>query len=91
MTFSPFIPTWRGWLALADWLAVAAIMPLLIPFYDPSGVSPIKISLAFLMAISTGVICFRCLYEGRGIDRFVALLTFAYAVWMFYAFIESIA
>jgi hypothetical protein len=89
-TLSIFIPTRRGWLAIANGFAIAVIIPLLIPFYDPSGVFLPKVIIAALMAVSTGVICLRCLHRGRGIDRLAAFLTAALAAWMFYRFIHSI-
>lgn len=91
MTFATFIPTWRGWLALAVGVAVAVVVPPLIPAYDGPGISPIQICIAVLTAIVTAVVCFRCFHKGRVVDRVVALITAAFAVWMFYVFIRRVA
>lgn len=86
-----FMPTWRGWFALAVGFAVAVVVPTLIPSYDGPGISLIQICIAVLTALVTAVVCFRCFHKGRVVDRVVALITAAFAAWMFYVFIHRVA
>jgi hypothetical protein len=79
MTISIFIPSWRGWLAfavgLADWFCA--------PGYDLPISVPEFISAIFLAAI-TVIVCFSCFRKRRSADQVAAVITAAFAAWIFY-------
>ena len=84
MTISMFIPSWRGWLALAVGLADFILAPAVIPAYDGPGVSAPQFCLAISLAVATVVVCFSCFHKRRGADRIAAVITAAFAAWIFY-------
>ena len=90
MTESPFIPTLKGYLALAALVANVLIVPLLMPAYDGPGFGIARFCVAMVLAVSTTVICLRCLQKGRPADRLAGALSALFACWMFYVLIRRI-
>jgi len=87
MTLSMFIPSWRGWLALAVGIADALFAPAVIPAYDGPGVSVPQFCLAILLAAITVIVCFSCFRQRRAADRVAAVITAVFAAWIFYVVI----
>jgi hypothetical protein len=90
MTASPFIPTLRGYLAFIALVANALIVPLLIPAYDGPGFGVAQRCVAIVLAVSTTVVCFRCLQKSRPADRVAGALCALFACWMFYVLVRRI-
>jgi hypothetical protein len=90
MAYSTLIPTWRGWLTLAVGLALAVIVPALIPAYDGPGISTLQVVIAVLTAVVTAAVCVRCFQKGRAADRVASFVTAAFAAWMLYELIRRI-
>ena len=91
MTLSIYIPTLRGWLALAAGVADAIIVPALIPAYDGPRASILDWSFAVLLAVVTFVLCFRSLHRTRIPDRLAGLVAGVLGIWMLYEFIRRAA
>ena len=91
MTLTPFIPSVRGWLALAIGFGCAVFVPPLIPAYDGPGIGPFQVRVAIVVAVTTLTLCWRSFRSARVVDRVVAALALGVAVWMFYVFINRVA
>ena len=87
MTLSMFIPSWRGWVALAVGFADAAIVPGLVPAYDGPSISFVQWSLAVSLAAVTMISCLYSFRTRRIADRVVAFITAAFAAWLFYGLV----
>ena len=90
MTLSMFIPSWRGWLALTAGIADALLAPAVVPAYDGPGVSVPQFCLAILLAVTTVIVCFSCFHKRRVADRVAAVITAAFAAWIFYVVIALV-
>ena len=90
MTISTFVPSWRGYLALAVGLADGLLAPAVIPAYDGPGISGPQLCLAILLAASTVIVCFSCFRKRHGADRVAAAFTAAFAAWVFYKIIVHV-
>jgi hypothetical protein len=91
MTFSPFIPSLRGWLALAIGFAGVVFVPLLIPAYDGPSVGRLQWIIAVILAVVALVVCWCAFASARVVDSAAAVLALGVAVWMFYVFIRRVA
>jgi hypothetical protein len=86
-----FIPSWRGWLALAAGLADAAFVPGLTPTYFWAGFSVARCSLpVLLLAAATLTTCVYSFRTRRIADCVAAFITAAFAAWLFYGFVVRI-
>jgi hypothetical protein len=76
MTVSMFIPSWRGWLALAFGFAdvVALNSPALLPAYD-AGYSVLRYSLTLFLVGTTAIACSYSFRKRRAADRVAAIIT----------------
>jgi len=90
MTVARYIPTLRGWLALAVGIADGAIVPLLIPAYDGPPTTVFHWAIAALLAFLTGALSFRSFRSARLSDRLAAVLTTGFAAWIFYVFLRTV-
>jgi hypothetical protein len=91
MTFSAYIPTWRGSLAVIAAFVDAMIVPLLIPAYDGPGASILDGCIVILLATVTIVVCFHSLHRTRLPDKFAAIVSAAFSFWIFYGFVRRAA
>ena len=91
MTIQTYIPTLRGWLALAFGLADAVIVPLLIPAYDAPRPRGFNWGIPTLLVFGTVLTCFRAFRGTHMPDRIAAMTTSLIAMWMFYVFLHQTA
>jgi small-conductance mechanosensitive channel len=91
MTFSAYIPTWRGSLALIASIVDAMIMPLFYPAYDGPGVSILVGCFVVLLATITIVVCFHSLRRTRMPDRLASVVSIVFSIWIFYGFVRRAA
>ncbi len=91
MALSPFIPSFKGWLALAIGAGCAVCVPPLIPAYDGPDAGPFQWVAATMLAVVTLALCWRAVRSARVVDRVAAVLALGVAVWMFYVFIRRVA
>ena len=90
MTLSTYIPTWRGSLALIMAIVDAMIVPIFYPAYD-AGASMVDGCLVILFATVTMVTCFHSLHRTRLPDKFAAIVSAAFSLWIFYGCVRRAA
>jgi hypothetical protein len=91
MTISSYIPTRRGWLALAIGLTDGVLMSLLIPVVNGKPHGIFNWGLAAFLAFLTAGLCFRSFHKSRMPDRLAALVTGGFAAWIFYVYLQRAA
>jgi hypothetical protein len=91
MKLSPFLPTLRGWLALAALAADVVIVPLVTPAHHGPQVSSLKGFIVVLLATATIVCCFSALQKMRIPDCMAAFVSGGFAIPIFYDFLRTAA
>jgi hypothetical protein len=88
MILSSYIPTRRGWLALAIGFTDGVVMSFLIPVVSgrPHGI--LNWGLAAFLALLTAILCIRSFHKSRIPDRLAALVSGGFAAWIFYVYLH---
>jgi hypothetical protein len=65
------------------------IVPGLIPAYDVPGVSILNGCIVILLATVTLVVCFHSLPRTQMPDKLAGIVSMAFSIWTFYAFVAT--
>jgi len=88
MTPTTYIPTQRGWLALAVGFTDGAVMSFLIPVVNGKAHGIINWGLAGFLALLTAILYIRSFHKSPMPDRLAALVTVVFAAWIFYVYLH---